>query len=63
MSCFRGYCVAMSNWLVILVLKEKWKLEMKKFIQNGRDENDREQRERQKRKERKAVSLCSLQCF
>ena len=55
--------MAMSNWLVILVLKEKWKLEMKKFIQNGRDENDREQRERQKRKERKAVSLCSLQCF
>ena len=63
MSCFRGYCVAMSNWLVILVLKEKWKLEMKNCIQNGRDENDRQQRESQKRKERKAVYLCSLQCF
>ena len=48
-----GYCVAMSNWLVILVLKEKWKLEMKKFIQNGRDENDREQRERQKKEGKK----------
>lgn len=48
---------------MILVLKEKWKLEMKNCIQNGRDENDRQQRESQKRKERKAVYLCSSQCF